>query len=393
MSPLVVIFFTVFIDLIGFGIIIPLLPFYAEHFGASALVVGLLSTSFSAAQFLFAPLWGRLSDRIGRRPVILIGLIGSAVSYALFALATSLPLLFVARTLAGIAGANIPTAQAFIADVTPPDKRARGMGLIGAAFGLGFIFGPAIGGFLSRWGYAAPAWFAAALSLANFVAALILLPESKPDHHEPGERPGRIEVFRRALLRPHLPPVLLVFFLVITSFSSFENTFALYAERRFDFTPQTIGYMFAWIGIVLSIVQGGLIGRVVPKFGENRVVPAALLTMAVALALVPLSPTVTVLAVASALLAVGMGFGNPSLLSTVSQLADARDQGSTLGVSQSLGSLARIVGPMWGGFVFDRFGIGVPFLTASLLMLVAWGISLVAFRDFKPAATRPQAVH
>jgi multidrug resistance protein len=392
-SPLVVIFFTVFIDLIGFGIIIPLLPFYAEHFGASALVVGLLSTSFSAAQFLFAPLWGRLSDRIGRRPVILIGLLGSAASYAMFALATSLPLLFVARTLAGIAGANIPTAQAFIADVTTPDKRARGMGLIGAAFGLGFIFGPAIGGFMSQWGYAAPAWFAAVLSLANFVAAIVLLPESKPAHHEPGERAGRLDVFRRALTRPHMPEVLLVFFLVVTSFSSFESTFALYAERRFEFTAQTIGYMFAWIGIVLSIVQGGLIGRVVPRFGEHRVVQGALVTLAISLALVPISPTVPLLAAVSALIAMGIGFSNPSLMSAVSRLADPRDQGSTLGLSQSLGSLARIVGPMWGGFVFDHFGIGVPFFTAGGLMLVAWGISLVAFRDFTPGASRPHAVH
>jgi multidrug resistance protein len=385
-SPLVIIFFTVFIDLLGFGIIIPLLPFYAEHFGASALVVGLLSTSFSAAQFLFAPLWGRLSDRVGRRPVILIGLIGSALSYALFAVATSLPLLFVARTLAGIAGANIPTAQAFIADVTTPDKRAKGMGIIGAAFGLGFIFGPAIGGFLSRWGYAAPAWFAAALSLANFAAALVLLPESKPADHGPAERVGRIEVFRRALDRPHLPQVLLVFFLVITSFSSFENTFALYSERRFDFNAQTIGYMFAWIGVVLATIQGGVVGRVVPRFGEHRVVPAALLLMALSLTLIAFSPTVPVLAIVTGLLAVGMGFNSPSIMSAISQLADAKDQGSTLGLSQSLGSLARIIGPMWGGFVFDHFGIGTPFVTAGALMLVAWAISLVAFRDFRPGS-------
>ena len=199
MSPLLIIFITVFIDLLGFGIIIPLLPFYAEHFGASALIVGLLSSSFSLAQFLFAPFWGRLSDRIGRRPVILIGLLGSALSYAFFALATSLPMLFVARSLAGIAGANIPTAQAFIADTTTAETRARGMGLIGAAFGLGFIFGPAIGGFLSHWGYAAPAWFAAALSLANFVAAVFLLPESRPPHARDTSRPGRIEVIRRAV--------------------------------------------------------------------------------------------------------------------------------------------------------------------------------------------------
>jgi multidrug resistance protein len=384
-SPLVIIFLTVFIDLLGFGIIIPLLPFYAEHFGASAFVVGLLSTSFSLAQFVFAPLWGRLSDRIGRRPVILVGLLGSAASYALFAVATSLPLLFVARTLAGIAGANIPTAQAFIADITTPEKRARGMGLIGAAFGLGFIFGPAIGGFLSHWGYAAPAWFAAAISFANFAAAIVLLPESKPEREEP-ERAGRIEVFRRALLRPHLPQVLLVFFLVITSFSSFEATFALYSERRFSFTPATIGYMFAWVGVVLATVQGGLVGKVVPRLGEHRIVPAALLVMSVALTLVPVSPNVPVLAAACGLLALGMGFNSPSIMSSISQLADSRDQGSTLGLSQSLGSLARIIGPMWGGFVFDQFGIRVPFVTAAALMLVACGISLEAFRGFIPAS-------
>ncbi len=386
MSPLVIIFFTVFIDLLGFGIIIPLLPFYAEHFGASAFAVGLLSTSFSAAQFLFAPLWGRLSDRIGRRPVILIGLLGSGFSYALFAVATSLPLLFVARTLAGIAGANIPTAQAFIADVTTPEKRARGMGLIGAAFGLGFIFGPAIGGFLSHWGYTAPAWFAAALSFANFAAALALLPESRPVHEGGSERLGRIEVFRRALVRPHLPQVLLVFFLVVTAFSSFESTFALYSERRFAFTPATIGYMFAWVGVVLATVQGGLVGRVVPKLGEHRIVPAALLVMAVALTLVPVSPSVPVLAAVCGLLALGMGFNSPSIMSSISQLADARDQGSTLGLSQSLGSLARIIGPMWGGFVFDTVGIRFPFFTAGGLMLVAWFISLAAFRRFTPAS-------
>ena len=353
MSPLLVIFVTVFIDLLGFGIIIPLLPFYAEHFGASALVVGLLSTSFSLMQFLFAPFWGRLSDRIGRRPVILIGLIGSALSYSLFALATSLPMLFVARCLAGIAGANIPTAQAFIADITTRENRARGMGMIGAAFGLGFIFGPAIGGFLSHWGYAAPAWFAAALSFANFVAALVLLPESRSATGE-GARPGRLEAFKRALVRPHLPLVLLVYFLVLAAFSSFEATFALFSERQFGFTSTTIGYMFAWIGIVLATVQGALVGRVAKRVGEQRIVPVAIVTIAVGLVLIAASGSVPALALASGVLALGMGFNSPSMLSAISQLADPRDQGSTLGVSQSLGSLARIVGPAWGGWVFDQ---------------------------------------
>jgi MFS transporter, DHA1 family, tetracycline resistance protein len=382
MSPLVIIFLTVFIDLLGFGIIIPLLPFYAEHFGASALTVGLLSTSFSLAQFLFAPLWGWLSDRIGRRPVILIGLLGSALSYAMFALATSLTLLFVARTLAGVAGANIPTAQAFIADVTTRETRARGMGMVGAAFGLGFIFGPAIGGFLSHWGYSAPAWFASILSLANFAAATVLLPESRtPDAMAPA-RSGRIEAFRRALRRPRLPLVLLVFFLVVTSFSSFEATFALFSERRFAFTAATIGYMFAWVGVVLAFVQGVLVGRVVPRMGEQRVVPVALLVIATGLAAVSLSPSVPVLAVSTGLVALGMGFNSPSLLSAISQLADPRDQGSTLGLSQSLGSLARIIGPAWGGWVFDQFGIRVPFLTAAALMLVACALSVSAFSGF-----------
>jgi multidrug resistance protein len=385
-SPLLVIFLTVFIDLLGFGIIIPLLPFYAEHFGASALMVGLLSTSFSVAQFLFAPFWGRLSDRIGRRPVILLGLLGSAVSYALFAMATSLAALFLARTLAGVAGANIPTAQAFIADTTTAETRARGMGIIGAAFGLGFIFGPAIGGFLSHWGYAAPAWFASVLSLANFGAALVILPESRPAHAGDVSRPGRLEVIRRAVMRPNLPMVLLVYFLVLTSFASFEAMFALYSERRFGFTAATIGYMFAWVGVVLATVQGLLVGRVVKRVGERVVIPAAIMVLAAALGLVPLAGSVPVLAAACGLLAFGMGFNSPSLLSAISQLADPRDQGSTLGVSQSLGSLARIIGPLWGGWVFDHLGVRFPFYTAGGLMLVAWVLSVVVFSRVQPAS-------
>jgi multidrug resistance protein len=387
MSPLVVIFLTVFIDLLGFGIIIPLLPFYAEHFGASALMVGLLSTSFSLMQFLFAPFWGRLSDRIGRRPVILIGLMGSAVSYAMFALAHSLPALFVARCLAGIAGANVSTAQAFIADVTTPDNRARGMGMIGAAFGLGFIFGPAIGGFLSHWGYAAPAWFAAGISLANFGLAIVLLPESSPDAGERVARAagGRLDTFRRAITRQHLPPVMLVYFLVLMAFAAFEATFALYAERRFGFTTVTIGYMFAWVGLVLATVQGVLVGRVVKRVGEARLVPAAILVISSALVLIAFAGSIPALGAAVGLLAMGMGFNSPSMLSAISQLAHPADRGSTLGISQSLGSLARIVGPAWGGWAFDHFGIRTPFFTAAALMVLACAISVTTFRHFAPS--------
>jgi multidrug resistance protein len=386
-SPLVIIFVTVFIDLIGFGIIIPLLPFYAEAFGASALVVGLLSMSFSLMQFLFAPFWGRLSDVIGRRPVILLGLAGSAVSYLLFGLATSLPMLFVARCLAGIAGANIPTAQAFIADITSPENRAKGMGLIGAAFGLGFIFGPALGGFLSRWGHEMPFFFAAVLSATNLIAAVFLLPESlTADRRGTIERVGRVETFRRALTQPQLPLMLLLFFVIITAFSSFEAMFALFSEAEFGYKAMTIGYLFAWIGIVLTVVQGILVGRVVRWIGERRLVPVALMLVTGSLVATAMASDVPQLAAALGVLAVGMGLQSPSMLSVISQLAHRSDQGSTLGLSQSLSSLGRIIGPIWGGWVFDRFGHAAPLYWSAALMLVAAILSVIAFSGYRPAS-------
>jgi multidrug resistance protein len=385
-SPIVIIIFlTVFIDLLGFGIIIPLMPFYATHFGASAFEVGMLAMSFSLMQFLFAPLWGRWSDVIGRRPVIVIGLLGSAVSYLTFGLAQSLALLFVSRCLAGIAGANIPTAQAFIADSTTPENRAKGMGMVGAAFGLGFIFGPALGGFLSQWGYQVPALFAAALSFVNFLAALVLLPESlPPDRRTVARTRSRLEVFQLALTRPRLPTVLAVFFLIVSAFASFESMFALYSQARFGFNSVTIGYLFAGVGVILAIVQGMLVGRVVRRLGEHRLAPAAIALLTLGLGLVSIASSVPALALACAVVAVGMGFQSPSMLSVISQLSDPADQGSMLGVSQSLGSLARVVGPLWGGFVFDRFGHAAPFVSAALLMAIACVLSLVAFRGYVP---------
>ena len=386
MSPLIIVFVTVFIDLLGFGIIIPLMPFYATHFGASAFQVGMLATSFSLMQFLFAPLWGRWSDVIGRRPIILIGLLGSAVSYLTFGLAHSLTLLFVSRCLAGIAGANIPTAQAYIADSTTPENRAKGMGMVGAAFGLGFIFGPALGGFLSQWGYQAPALFAAGLSLLNFLAALVLLPESlPPERRSAARRRSRLEVFQHALARPRLPTVLAVFFLIVSAFASFESMFALYSQARFGFDSVTIGFLFAGVGVILAIVQGLLVGRMVKRLGEHRLVPAAIALLTIGLALVSLAASVPVLAMGCAIIAVGMGFQSPSMLSVISQLSDPADQGSMLGVSQSLGSLARIVGPLWGGFVFDRFGHAAPFASAAVVMSIACALSLAAFRGYRPA--------
>jgi multidrug resistance protein len=383
LSPLVILFFTVFIDLLGFGIIIPLLPFYAERFGGSAETVALLSASFSLMQFLFMPVWGRLSDRVGRRPILLLGLFGSFGSYLLFGLAGSLPLLFVSRLFAGIAGATVSTAQAFIADTTTAENRAKGMGVLGAAFGLGFIFGPAIGGFLSRWGHAAPPLFAASLSLANFAAAWFLLPESRPAHVPATARVvrSRFGALRKALTRPTLPVLFAVYFLVVAAFSGFETTFALFSQARFGFTEESIGYLFAYVGIVLSIVQGGLVGRVVRRVGERRLVPPAIVIMACGLVLIPLSTSLAMLLIANGLLAVGMGFNSPSLVSLISQGSDPEDQGGVLGVSQSLASLARIVGPAWGGFLYDRFGAATPYASSAALMLLAALTAAIGLRS------------
>jgi multidrug resistance protein len=378
LPPLIIVFVTVFIDLLGFGIIIPLLPFYAETFGATAFTVGLLATSFSLMQFIFAPIWGRVSDRVGRRPIILLGLIGSCLSYFGFGMASTLTALFAARIFAGIAGANIPTAQAVVADLTTPENRAKGMGLVGAAFGLGFIFGPAIGGFLSRYGYSVPAFFASGLSLANFAAAWFLLPETLKLEHRAIERAGRIDALRSALARPHLPLLLVIGFLIVAAFSAFESTFALFAERTYGFGAATIGYVFAFVGIVLVIVQGFLVGKVVKRIGEHHIVPASLAIVAMGLLMIPATRSVAALLVANGVMAMGMGFNNPSLMSLISRYSAAEDQGGVMGLTQSLNSLARIIGPLWGGFAFDRLGVGMPYVSGAAVMAVAAALSIRA---------------
>jgi MFS transporter, DHA1 family, tetracycline resistance protein len=381
-SPLVIIFVTVFIDLLGFGLTIPLLPFYAESFGASALAIGLLGTSFSLMQFLFSPIWGRWSDRVGRKPIILLGLFGSCASYLMLALANSLALLFVARIVGGIAGANIPAAQAYIADVTTPENRARGMGLIGAAFGLGFIFGPAIGGLLSRVSPETPMWCAAALCFANFVAAWFLLPESRAAGAATRTL-GRLEVFRHAMTKPTLLLILALYFLVTMAFAAFEATFALFTQARFGYTAASIGFLFTFIGTIIAVIQGVLIGRVVKRVGERRIIPVAIAAISLSIGLLPFVWNVPTLLVALGLLAMGMGFNNPSLSSMVSKLSDDDDQGGTLGLASSLASLGRVVGPAWGGYLYDAFGMTTPYLSAAGVMFIAF---LVSYQGLHPAA-------
>ena len=380
MSPLVIIFITVFIDLVGFGIIIPLLPFYAESFGANAFIIGLLATSFSLMQFVFSPVWGRWSDKIGRKPIILVGLLGSCLSYVAMALAGSLVLLFVARLIGGIAGANVATAQAYIADITTPEDRAQGMGLMGTAFGLGFIFGPAIGGLLSRVSPETPMWFAAALCLGNFVAAWFLLPESRRATAST-KALGRMAAFRHAMNKPTLLLVLALYFIVTMAFSAFEATFALFSEARFGYTAASIGFLFAFIGTVLAIVQGVLVGRVVRRVGERTLIPLAILLISISIGMLPFVWSVPALLVALFFLAVGMGFNSPSLSSMVSKLSDADDQGGTLGLASSLASLGRVVGPASGGYLYDAYVMTTPYVSSAALMFFAVVISFVGLRS------------
>jgi len=377
-SPLVIIFVTVLLDLIGFGIILPMLPFYAKSYGATALHVGLLSTSYSLMQLLFAPVWGRWSDRIGRRPIILLGLFGSGLSYLVFGLADSLMILFVSRICAGIAGANISTAQAYIADSTSSENRAKGMGLIGAAYGLGFIIGPAIGGILSKYSYSTPAFFASGLAFVNCLAAFWLLPESlnpATRSHHPG-RELNWGNLKRGLRHPEMGVFLILFFISTFAFANLEATFALMTAKKFGFDAHQNGYLFAYIGILITLMQGGLIGYLVRIFGERKLVASGLFCMIFGLSLLPYSTNLRMLLLVLVILTFGNGATNPSISSLISRAAGPEDQGGILGVAQSMASLGRIVGPIWGGFVFDAFGYQYPYLTGGIFMALAFGLSL-----------------
>ncbi|MDP6351474.1 MAG: MFS transporter [Alphaproteobacteria bacterium] len=367
----------VFIDLLGFGIIIPLLPFYAEHFGAGPALVTMLMAIYSLTQFAAAPIIGALSDRYGRRKVILLSLAGTAGAYLLMAFAGSLAMLFVARALAGVLAGNIAAAQAAIADLTEPKDRARGMGLFGAAFGLGFIFGPLIGGVLTGADPAAadfqtPPLVAAGLSALAFGLGLAVLRESRP--------PGALaSVARRrwlapvlgAVRRPDMRLLVAVFFLVMLAFAGLEATFALWAERQFAWGPRPVGYLFAYVGVIAALVQGALIGPLTRRYGEERVMLAGVGALIGGFMLLPAATGLAHLLVAMALLAGGFGLANPALHALISRRADAEGQGATLGIAQSGASLARIVGPVCAGAVFAAWGRHWPYVIGALLLAIA----------------------
>jgi len=372
---LATLFLIVFTDLVGFGIVIPLLPLYAEHFRPAGWVFGLLLASYSAMQFIFSPILGRLSDRVGRRPVLLISLVGSMGGYALFALAGSLAMLFASRILAGICGANIATAQAVIADTTPPEGRAKGMGLIGAAFGLGFIAGPALAGILVRFGTAAPGWGAATCSAGALAMAALFLPETRAlGAPLAGSRfSSPLRRLAQEWANRSLAPLLALGFLVVTGFAAFEVTFAQYLHGRLGLTHDRVSFVFVYVGVLAAIVQGGLVGRLSRRFGEARLVTAGLLTIAVGCLAIAGAHRLSTVLVVLVTVAFGIGVVTPSLSSLVSRTAGAAEQGAALGAFQSVGSLARVVGPIAAEVALGRWGVGAPPVGAAVLALIAAG--------------------
>lgn len=393
-SPLLIIFITVFIDLIGFGIVIPVLPFYVEgtEFNASPRTVGLLFASYSVMQLIFSPILGKLSDRYGRRPILLISLIGTGIGFLILGFATTLWMLFLGRIIDGISGGNISTAQAYIADVTTPEDRAKGMGLIGAAFGLGFVFGPAIGGILSRWGIHVPFVFAAALAFTNAILLYFLLPETVTPEHPARTlgAAGRWTQLGEALKQSRLAFILLIYFLFVVAFSVMTTTFGLFTMYRFGYDAHETGWLFVFVGLIGAIIQGGLIGRLVKRFGELPLVVTGALLFSASLFAIPFTGPQTGLAtllLVGGTFSVGNSLSMPALTSLASKSAGRQEYGIVLGVTQSVASLSRTVGPLIAaGLILSAPTIGYDQkaheMSDQSLLVTFWAAAVIMFLAF-----------
>ena len=370
-------FLIVFIDLVGFGIIIPLLPFFGEHFNASPAMIGFLMASYSLTQFIAAPFWGRASDRIGRRPILLITLTGAAASYVLLGFSSSLLMLFVARGLGGFMAGNISTAFAYVADITTPENRTKGMGVIGAAFGLGFIAGPAIGGILAgpdplNADFRTPALAAAALSCVALTMAFFLLKESLSEEirKQISAMPAknRRQQFREALAKPGVGLLIGLSFMATFVFAGMETTFAMWSERRMGWGPQQNGYLFAFVGIMAAMVQGGLVGKLAKRFGETNLVIQGAAALALGMLLIPFTNSLATLLGAMVIVAYGFSIITPSLNSLISLQVASGEQGGVMGVGRSATTMARVIGPAWAGLMFSHLGMDWPYFGGAMVM-------------------------
>ena len=369
---------TVFIDMVGFGIIIPLTPFWAERFGASPAVVTLLFATYSAFALVFSFVWGWLSDRWGRKPVLILALMGSVMSFTWLGLADALWMLFAARALGGIFGANIAVAHAYIADVTPPEDRAKGMGMMGAAFGLGFVLGPAIGGLLAGPDpadpdFRTPFFVAAGVSFIAVVVGMVFLRE--PERHADTSIPrGVIERFRgfaAVMSHPRIAWPIAVIVMMAFVMAGLESTLALWTERAHHWGPRETGYFFAYIGVLLVLVQGGLVRVAVKYFDEATCAPVAIVAMTIGIGMIPWCDTIWLVYLSGALIALGYGLGNPMLNALISKGAPGDIQGGVLGASQSAQSLCRILGPITAGALFSTFGRDMPYYVGGAILVVA----------------------
>jgi DHA1 family tetracycline resistance protein-like MFS transporter len=378
-KPLAIIFLTIFVNLVGFGIIIPLLPFYAQTFGASPLVIGLLFASFSLSQLVAAPVLGDVSDRWGRRPVLVFSLLGTVVSFVMLALAHSLALLFAARIVDGLSGGNITTARAYIADITTEENRAKAFGVLGAAFGLGFIVGPGLGAAFSHISYTAPIWAAAAITVVATALAYFWLPETVHRAHAGGRSPWR--ALADLTGRSHLRTLFTIDFVYWSAFAVYQTTFALFGARRFGFDAAHTGYLLSVFGFLGVLVQGGLVGPIVASVGERNTLVAGLLFAAIGWGGSALTHTLAVFVAMLVPGAIGIGLTNATLSSLISKAASRAEQGRVQGAAGALESLGRTIGPVWGNGTLQKFGEGAAYGSAALSLLAISALAMT----YRPA--------
>jgi len=373
-TPLSLIFLTVFIDLLGFGILIPILPIFAtKHLGVDETAIGIAVAAYSLTQFFFNPILGELSDKYGRKPVIVVTLLLNAAGYIIFAFTETYLVLLISRIIAGIGGSSIGVAQAYIADVTPKEKRAKGMGLIGVAFGLGFVFGPMIGGYLAKFGYMVTGFGSASFSLIAFALTLFFLPESRINKVGEIIRKRKLIDFdslKKIFRKSDLALLITLFFILTFSVANIYGTFALVGYKVYHFTDLQNGYMFGIVGLSSALVQGGLLNIISKYISEMKLIVFGAFFMMIGLALIPYSGSFTGLAVDVIILSLGTGTLQPTILSLISEVASESEQGITLGINQSLSAFGRVLGPLWGGFAFEFLGYPFPFLTGAIFTLI-----------------------
>ncbi len=401
---LIVAFLTIFLDLLGFGIIIPIQPFYAKSLGATATVVTLLGASYSVMQFFFSPFWGGLSDKVGRRPIILFSIVISAIGHFMFAMASGLTTLFAARMLAGFGNANIGTAQAIIADVTTAENRSTGMALIGVAFGLGFLFGPAVGGYLGGISPSMPFWVAGGLSVANWIFAFFFLKETKSADSTHKARPiFDVELFKRSKQYVNVSAVLWITLIYTTAFALMEQAIALYIEHvwitdatlsmedRIEAAGWKTANYLVIVGVTAIIVQGGLVRPLTKKFGEVWMTRVGIGFVVAAIGLIPIlgdTANFMLFCVTAIIMAMGTGLLNPAKSALISRGAPDDEQGAVLGLNQSFAAMGRMLGPIFSGMLFEWF-VGAPFFSAAGLLLIA---SIVAMQLTPPKASIEESV-